>query len=620
MHFFRGFAADPRPAHPCFPISRINAGSNLTLSAFDPRAPGKYPFSFAVFDAKTEEARIAVNSAKPPVRSLGEANRHALTAVHEPVTAQIASFVELFVMLLVLRGFFLPLFQIPTGSMAETLAGAYADHTCPNCGVSYQVGFDNSQSPFMVECPNCRWQEPTARLKPAEGIRLNEKAGDRIVVHGWPNVFGGELGPRRWDVVVFRNVNDPQQNYIKRLIGLPGETIEIIDGDIWATPPGKAQPEIARKTPQTQGVLWFPVYQHDYQPRQASKDKTGINSREVRVREPKWEYFKPRWCVSEGAGWSDLDQRVVRFDGGGPGTIQFTTGPEGTNEPGEITDIYGYNGYMFGPLNHREGRYTESLERESHAVSDVRLTAHVEFASSNGFVEFCVTKNFEKFHARLYADGRVTLERAGREPESRALWGETRVAAPQGKPIHFSIGHADYQVVVEVAGNAVLISTPQQYPVTAQIARDRSVFGTRSAVRVSAESGKLSLSHIEIDRDVYYCSDVPVEHPHAVQGHPIKLRDDAYMVFGDNSTRSLDSRYWQPPPVAGQPVRPGDAVLAAHLQERYRNGQYDIGTVPVDQMIGQAFLVYWPGFLPLFSGNQRMPDVVPDFGRVRWIR
>jgi hypothetical protein len=127
---------------------------------------------------------------------------------------------------------------------------------------------------------------------------------------------------------------------------------------------------------------------------------------------------------------------------------------------------------------------------------------------------------------------------------------------------------------------------------------------------------------VRIDRDVYYTSDVgPGSRysPQAIAGYPITLRDDAYLVFGDNSTASQDSRYWLPPPAADDRVMPGQPFLGGHLHERFRQGVYEIGTVPADQLIGQAFLVYWPGFMPVFPQNSRIPDFMIDFGRVRWI-
>jgi signal peptidase I len=41
------------------------------------------------------------------------------------------------------------------------------------------------------------------------------------------------LQPRRWDILIFRLPSDPTINYAKRVVGLPGEKLEIRDGSVW---------------------------------------------------------------------------------------------------------------------------------------------------------------------------------------------------------------------------------------------------------------------------------------------------------------------------------------------------------------------------------------------------
>jgi len=55
--------------------------------------------------------------------------------------------------------------------------------------------------------------------------------GVRLPITG--TLLFGEHAPSRGDVMVFRWPDDPSQDYIKRVIGLPGDRIQIIDRRLW---------------------------------------------------------------------------------------------------------------------------------------------------------------------------------------------------------------------------------------------------------------------------------------------------------------------------------------------------------------------------------------------------
>ena len=76
----------------------------------------------------------------------------------------------------------------------------------------------------------------------------NLLVGDRLFVtkysYGYSNhsfpfsppIFKGRFffsNPERGDVVVFKTPSDNRTDYIKRLIGLPGDTIQFINGDVY---------------------------------------------------------------------------------------------------------------------------------------------------------------------------------------------------------------------------------------------------------------------------------------------------------------------------------------------------------------------------------------------------
>jgi len=101
-----------------------------------------------------------------------------------------------------------------------------------------------SPEPRNLRCPNC----DTSFDQLTQGEITHPDSGDRILVHKWPLAIGGDvLGPHRWDVTVFKDPRDGTTNFIKRLIGLPGEVIEIIDGDIYAVKVKDLKPELVEK-------------------------------------------------------------------------------------------------------------------------------------------------------------------------------------------------------------------------------------------------------------------------------------------------------------------------------------------------------------------------------------
>ena len=83
---------------------------------------------------------------------------------------------------------------------------------------------------------------------PSSSMEPNLLVGDRLFVtkfsYGYskhsfpfsPAIFKGRImykSPKRGDVIVFKTPADNRTDYIKRLIGLPGDTVQFIDGDLY---------------------------------------------------------------------------------------------------------------------------------------------------------------------------------------------------------------------------------------------------------------------------------------------------------------------------------------------------------------------------------------------------
>lgn len=521
------------------------------------------------------------------------------------VLSLLESLVLAITLALIIRGFVVEAFVIPTGSMAQSLLGLHSETVCKNCRYQYTTGIPLEQGTNRVAkyvwdmpliCPNCG--DRSVRLTRRDSLC---RGGDRVLVLK-PAYFLSRykslawLAPKRWDVVVFLYPGSGLDNYIKRLAGLPGESIEIIDGDIYID--GK----IARKTPKAQERLWIPVFDNDYQ---RQRDLQG------------WPF------------WQETSANVQRFQHGRQLRLKAKGTQSQISFKGPLRNALTYN------CLHRSAK---ALANATNAT-DLRLSFHVipRDLGPAGELTAVLSRRNRYFRLRLAISepGSPHLElqsgyaspehegpiqyRAIRDHKGLALRWELPPTTI-GKPLHLSLQNVDFRVSVCLDGQEVLATTDGSYhpPLLSEARALAPSQAPRPNVAITAKDCQVDLLHIKLERDVYYTSPpgIYVSHPKdAIEaklhgsparavGAPFRIPPSrhnpkpAYFMLGDNSSDSQDSRLW----------------WGKHhgLDENYVRG-----TVPRSHMIGQAFFVYWPAAGPIVG---RQLPLIPRVGKMRLIR
>lgn len=478
----------------------------------------------------------------------GETLQRILEASQTVLTALILAFI--------FRAFFVEPFIIPTGSMAPGLMGAHVTPRCPLCAEEFDVGTEHlmvegAAERVALRCPNCQL---SFALEPPP-----LKSGDRILVHKWPYLLSGLLGPRHWDVIVFRDPANPDQNYIKRVVGLPGDSVEIIDGDVYVND------RISRKPAAAQSVMWLPVFQQGHAPASDPDRVGGV---------PGWRHDSP-----EPDGWYDIDTRVPRFNArsDSPRIVRFA--PTVTSD---MHDYYAYNQGSTGLF-----------------VGDVRLSATIAEPAGSGYCAFELLRDGWQHRLTVFTDGSASLSQQPPDGKTRTI-GELPPAAFPPGGLHVELAHLDLQVLARVGTRS--IATNEATYTIPQVQRRDQVRGWPIELRLHGARASFALRDLCIDRDVHYIS-MDRDSRRAGPGEPVRLGAREYFVLGDNSPRSHDSREW--------------ARVGEHLRPALEAGTYQLGTVRADQIVGQAFFVYLPGLLP---ADQHGRLRVPDLGRARFIR
>src|SRR5262249_13273158 len=163
--------------------------------------------------------------------------------------------------LLILRAIGAEPYGVPTGSMAPALMGNHKVVICPRCGYEMRVGYrddgtEGKSGDPHAECPNCGFDDIAL-----DGVPVCR--GDHLLVS--KGVFTWR-NPRRWEVAVFRWPVDGKA-FVKRVIGLPGESVQIRGGDIYI------DGELSRKTLAELKSLCIPVFDNNYQPQQTWRSR-----------------------------------------------------------------------------------------------------------------------------------------------------------------------------------------------------------------------------------------------------------------------------------------------------------------------------------------------------------
>lgn len=540
------------------------------------------------------------------------------------VRAAVDGLACLAVAVLLLRAFEVEGYMISTGSMAPALYGYHKRVVCPTCGEAFTrgVAFDGSGAFAGDEddlqgggkhavCPNCGQGAISV-----DDVPRNH--GDQLLVlkHAY------ELRPpKRWEVIVFRNPNHPVEAFVKRVAGLPGERVQVRDGDVYANG------EICRKPLETQRAMRIAVFEADRAP---------VGHKEWK---PRWEgdagwtaettaggrtfAFRPP-AAGSGAGddeefsWLAYHHRL-RSGGSHETAVPVRNVPEGFEvsdspfvepvrfEPSpddpfsgvlvavgavdddwerRLRDLWSDRAYQAAVTKlverSRESpitdgyAYNRSLGLTPNPVRDLM----VEFAlrvSEGG--RFAVEMSDGRDRFRLVADaaaGTLSLVRAATGEELRSAALPAGLLEGDGATVEMSV--MDRQVLVAVDGREPFAAWTYDEPVGG----GKGIVG----VRLGATGAGAEVRSLVLYRDVHYTRGKArngVDVPYGLE--------DEYFVLGDNSPVSLDSRSWPD------------------------------GAVPAKLLLGKPFVVHLPsrpGTLKL--GKRELTVRIPDFERMRYIR
>lgn len=527
-----------------------------------------------------------------------------------------------FILALVFRTFEAEAFVIPTGSMAPTLYGRNKEMVCEQCrypivvGASAEVSRDSGRlrERTRIEgaiCPNCRF--PNTGMKDARAFN-----GDRILVNKFPYELGD---PDRWDVFVFKFPENPGTNYIKRLVGLPGETLRIDGGDVYKIDE-KGEETILRKAPDKQRVTQIAVHDQDYQSpmlRDANWPSrwSGLLPPDSSSLElPRWTEDTAGWAASEDARsfsiradqsagtvrWLRYRHLVPTFDD----WQEIAAGRPGNPVPRLVSDFCGYN-TVWGADPLRDIEWGDARDVEPGAFWTPDLTATCDITIDDiqpgGELVLELCKGVWWYRCRI--DLNTGMARLTEISTHLSANDERELATADAGltskgTYEISFANVDDRILLWIDGEQIDFGPAAEFRRPATSPRRRPQWSDLSPVGIGASNVSATVAHLKLERDIYYRGKSITPHwsggllaqslhdPEDWYAHYDKAREndgfdtmeleipaESYLALGDNSPRSSDSRFW--------------------MEQQ---------TVPRSYLVGKAFWIYWPHGVPFLNDGR----------------
>ncbi len=414
--------------------------------------------------------------------------------------------------------------RVNSGSMAPTIFGVHRRVECLDCGFTFRCDTELRPIAPRAVCPNCGYPENTldhAADLPGDGLLLDRS------VYAWRS-------PQRWEVVAFRHPAQAGAIYGKRVVGLPGERVEIRDGDVYI------DGYIQRKTLEQQRAMAILVYDADHQPTLSPTPP------------PRWSGSGPlsQWGEYGGRFAHALALEQDAFD-----WLVYRHWRRLPNQPGQVEtvpvgDAYGYN--------QKHPRRDEDVA----PVRDLLVSFDLVRTWGEGILAVRMTDGATEFEFRLtpatrryeaLLDGRVLAGGAGRLPDAAG-------------PARFEVSMIDHQYLVamdrKVIGRWPQAPNEGPYPMS------------ETPVRIGAMQLGVVVEQLRLYRDIYYTRPSGV-HARWAFSEPVQLGPDEFFVLGDNSPVSEDSRTWPAGPAVPATSLVGRPLLVHFPLRNVRLGPWE---------------------------------------------